>query len=147
MRKILAALLISATATTANAGEIWLTMDQVRPFEIQKPAGQIVVGNPAIADVTVQDKTRVLLFGKAPGVTNMYIFDDTGATIDNLVVRVKSTSSDMLTMHRGALRTTYSCANQCEETVTVGDNTTTFTAVATQAQQKYQQASTGSAEN
>lgn len=143
MRTIIAALLVSVAATTASAGEIWLTMDQVRPFVIEKPAGQIVVGNPSIADVTVQDKTRVLLFGKAPGVTNMFIFDDNGETIDNLVVRVKSTSNDMLTMHRGPLRTTYNCATQCEETVTVGDNTATFSGIAGQVQQKYQAAATG----
>lgn len=143
MRTLIAALLASVAATAANAEEIWLTMDQVRPFVIEKAAGQIVVGNPGIADVTVQDKTRVLLFGKAPGVTNMFIFDDNGETIGNLIIRVKSTSNEMLTMHRGPLRTTYNCATQCEETVTVGDNSTTFSGVASQVQQKFQQAATG----
>lgn len=143
MRTLIAALLASVAATAANAEEIWLTMDQVRPFVIEKPAGQIVVGNPGIADVTVQDKTRVLLFGKAPGVTNMFVFDDNGETIGNLIIRVKSTSNEMLTMHRGPLRTTYNCATQCEETVTVGDNSTTFSGVASQVQQKFQQAATG----
>ncbi len=141
MRTILAALFVSAAAVAnASAGEIWLTMDQVRPFAMEKAAGQIVVGNPSIADVTVQDKNHVLLFGKAPGVTNMFIFDDNGETVDNLIVRVRSASNEMLTMHRGPLRTTYSCATQCEETVTVGDNQTTFGNVSTQSQQKYQQA-------
>jgi Flp pilus assembly secretin CpaC len=144
MRTIFAAAFISLSAvSTASAEQVWLTMDQVRPYVLQKPATEIVVGNPAIADVTVQDKTRVLLFGKAPGVTNMYIFDEKGETIDNLVIRVKTTTNDMLTMHRGPLRTTYNCTQQCEETVTVGDNAATFTAVSQQVQQKLQQATTG----
>jgi Flp pilus assembly secretin CpaC len=128
------------SATSAQAEEIWLTIDQVRPYEIEKPAGQIVVGNPAIADLTVSDKQRILLYGKAPGLTNMYIFDDDGAVIDNLIVRVRATTSGMLTMHRGAARTTYNCSSQCEATITVGDDKASFSGVSTQVAQKQGQA-------
>ncbi|MEQ1932095.1 MAG: pilus assembly protein N-terminal domain-containing protein [Parvularculaceae bacterium] len=144
MRTLIAALLSAATfSTQAAAEEVWLTIDQVRPYEIDRPAGQIVIGNPGIADLTVQDKTRVLLYGKTPGLTNMYIFDDEGAMIDNLMVRVRSTTGDMLTMHRGAMRTTYNCSNQCEATVTVGDDKASFGEVSAQAQQKASQLSSG----
>ncbi len=140
MRLFLAAFSFAIAASSAHAEQIWLTMDQVRPYEIPKPAGQIVVGNPAIADVTVQDKNRVFLFGKAPGLTNIYIFDEEGKPIDNLVIRVRSTANDMLTMHRGVARTTYNCTNQCEATITVGDGTVSFSTVATQVNQKQSQA-------
>lgn len=145
MRALAFAFALSAAAGGVQAEEIWLTIDQVRPYEIEKPAGQIVVGNPSIADLTVQDKTRVLLYGKAPGLTNMYIFDDEGAVIDNLMVRVRSTTNDMLTMHRGAMRTTYNCSNQCEATITIGDDKTSFGEVSQQVQQKSQQASSNAA--
>ena len=127
-------------ANSAQAEEIWLTIDQVRPYELEKPAGQIVVGNPAIADLTVSDKQRILLYGKAPGLTNMYIFDDDGAVIDNLMVRVRATTSGMLTMHRGPARTTYNCSSQCEATITVGDDQSSFRDVSTQVAQKQGQA-------
>lgn len=130
----------SFAATSAGAEEIWLTIDQVRPYEIARPAGQIVVGNPSIADLTVSDKQRVLLYGKAPGLTNMYIFDDDGAVIDNLMVRVRATTAGMLTMHRGPARTTYNCSNQCEATITVGDDATIFKDVSAQVAQKHGQA-------
>ncbi|HXI87181.1 MAG TPA: pilus assembly protein N-terminal domain-containing protein [Parvularculaceae bacterium] len=147
MRVLIAAAALSLAAGTAHAGEIWLTMDQVRPYTLEKPAGQIVVGNPAIADVTVQDKTRVLLFGKAPGLTNMYIFDDAGTAIDNLIVRVNTGGANMLTMHRGASRVTYSCAAQCEPTQTVGDDNTIFSNVGTQVTQKQAQAAASQSSN
>lgn len=132
--------LVTLSPTAAFAEQIWLTMDQVSPYTLEVPAGQIVVGNPAIADVTVQDKQRVLLFGKAPGMTNMYIFDDDGQAVQNLVVRVRSTTSDMLTMHRAGARTTYSCSSQCEPTITVGDDTASFSTLYGQVEQKKGQA-------
>ncbi|MEM8935305.1 MAG: pilus assembly protein N-terminal domain-containing protein [Pseudomonadota bacterium] len=141
MRTVIsAAAFICAIAANAQAGQVLLTMDQVRPMSLERPAESIVVGNPAIADVTVQDNQKLLLFGKAPGLTNIYIFDDTGAVLDNLIVRVRSTNSEMLTFHRGAARTTYNCAPNCEATVTVGDDNATFTGVAGQVAAKYEQA-------
>lgn len=127
-------------SSAAHADQVWLTMDQVRPYILEKPAAEIVVGNPAIADIKVQDKTRVLLYGKAPGLTNMYIFDDEGNTVENLVIRVKTNANEMLTMHRGSMRTTYNCTDNCEATITVGDNPESFEAVSTQVQRKQQQA-------
>ena len=141
MRRILTAIAIAAASTQAAAAEqLWLTMDQVRPYKLENPAKSIVVGNPAIADVTIQDNSNVLLFGKAPGLTNIYIFDETGEATQNLIVRVRTPSADMLTVHRGAARTTYNCTTNCEATVTVGDDQRQFQEVSSQVQSKYSQA-------
>jgi len=141
MRSIFAAaVLITVSTTAAHAETLWLTMDQVRPYKLENPAQSIVVGNPAIADVSVQDNTNVLLFGKAPGMTNIYVFDENGEAVKNLVIRVRTASSDMLTVHRGAMRTTYNCTTNCEATVTVGDADSVFNGVSQQVQNKYSQA-------
>ncbi len=142
MRTILTALAFAIASFQAAAAEqLWLTMDQVRPFKLESPAKSIVVGNPAIADVTIQDNENILLFGKTPGLTNIYIFDDNGEATKNLVIRVRTPSSDMLTVHRGAARTTYNCTTNCEATVTVGDDQTQFQSVSSQVQNKFSQAS------
>ncbi len=130
-----------ATLQPAAAEQLWLTMDQVRPLKLETPAKSIVVGNPAIADVTIQDNSNILLFGKAPGLTNIFIFDENGEAAQNLIIRVRTPSSDMLTVHRGAARTTYNCTTNCEVTVTVGDDTTQFQTVSSQVENKYSQAS------
>lgn len=141
MRRIFTAALVFIGATqTAAAEQLWLTMDQVRPYKLENPAQSIVVGNPAIADVTVQDNTNVLLFGKAPGLTNIYIFDDKGEPVKNLIIRVRTPSADMLTVHRGGARTTYNCTTNCEATVTVGDDQNAFNEVSSQVQSKFSQA-------
>lgn len=142
MRRILTAIaFLVASVQSAGAEQLWLTMDQVRPFKLESPAKSIVVGNPAIADVTIQDNANILLFGKTPGLTNIYVFDENGEPTKNLVIRVRTPSADMLTVHRGAARTTYNCTTNCEATVTVGDDLAQFQAVSTQVQNKYSQAS------
>ncbi len=141
MRAVISALAVSiALISNAQADQIWLTMDQVRPLKLEKPAEKIVIGNPAIADVTVQDDENILLFGKAPGLTNIYIFDENGETLDNLLIRVRSTSGNMLTFNRGISRTTYNCTDSCEATITVGDDPTVFSGVTAQVNNKFQQA-------
>ncbi|WP_425410885.1 pilus assembly protein N-terminal domain-containing protein [Hyphococcus sp.] len=142
MRRIfLTAALFIGTTQVAAAEQIWLTMDQVRPYKLENPAQSIVVGNPAIADVTVQDNSNVLLFGKAPGLTNIFVFNEAGEAVKNLTIRVRTPSADMLTVHRGSARTTYNCTTNCEATVTVGDDDTSFSSVAAQVQNKFSQAS------
>ena len=137
---LIAAVVLLSSLQTANAGQIWLTMDRVQPYQLETEVESIVIGNPAIADVTVRDGSNLLMFGKAPGLTNIYFFDHEGEVIDNLVVRVRTPSTDMLTVHRGALRTTYNCTTNCEATVTVGDDPAAFGAVSSQVGTKFGQA-------
>ena len=128
-------------ATAASAEQVWVTMDQVKPYTFSQAVDQIVIGNPGIADVTVRDKSHVLLFGKAPGLTNMFLLDADGNEIDNLIVRVRATNSDLLTLQRGPQRFTYNCTSVCEQTLTIGDAQEAFGSVSAQVQQKFQQAS------
>ena len=146
MRIFAVALATTLMASNAYADQVWLTMDQVRPYELKAPAGKIVVGNPGIADINVQDKTNVLLFGKTPGLTNIFIFDEDGAAIDNLIVRVRA-SNDMLIVHRGSTKMTYNCTNRCDETTTFGDNKVRFDELNGQTQVKFQQASSAAGNN
>lgn len=140
MRLFVFSLTAALFATTASADQVWVTMDQVKPYTFKQEVAQIVVGNPGIADVTVRDKTRVLLFGKAPGLTNLFLFDADGNEMENLIVRVRATNSDLLTLQRGGQRFTYNCTSTCEQTMTVGDSQEAFGALQTQVQQKFQQA-------
>jgi Flp pilus assembly secretin CpaC len=142
MRKILFSLAIAMIAPAAHAEQVWLTMDQVTPYRLKQDVDQIVIGNPSIADISIQDQSRLLMFGKAPGLTNIFLFDAEGNEVDNLIVRVRSAGNEMLTVQRGADRTTYNCMTVCEPTITVGDSATKFGEVSSQVQQKLQQAKT-----
>ncbi len=139
----LGGILTLAVAMPATAEQIWVTMDQVRSHAISKSADSIIVGNPGIADVSVQGKDRFLLFGKAPGLTNIIILDEEGETIDNLQVRVNPPSNNMLVYHGGSNRTTYNCTTHCEATLTVGDDSDEFGIINRQIQEKLGQAANG----
>ncbi|MBT8472663.1 MAG: hypothetical protein HKN14_02425 [Marinicaulis sp.] len=148
MRTVIATILAFIGLSNAAAAEqLWLTMDQVRPYKLENPAQSIVVGNPAIADVTVQDNKNLLLFGKAPGLTNIYIFDEAGEPVQNLMVRVRTMGSGMLTLNRGVHRTTYNCTTNCEATATVGDGQDGFATVANQVAAKLGQAQAAATED
>ena len=56
-------------------------MNQAKIVKLSRAADTIVIGNPAIADASVQDATTVVLTGKGFGVTNLVILDEAGAPI------------------------------------------------------------------
>ena len=138
IQKFAAALAVSLASTAASAGEVWLTMDYVKPYKLDRAAGQIVVGNPAIADIRVLDSQTVLLYAKGPGSTNFYIFDEDGQKLDDLIVRVQAIGNNKLTFQRGGERATFDCITYCDPTITVGDGQT-FGEIAQQVIQKNQQ--------
>lgn len=151
MRTALLAFVMSALPGAALAEQVWLTMDYVRTHKLDRPAANIIVGNPSIADVSVRDAENLLLFGKGPGVTNILITDENGELIEDMTVRVRTQAAGTLSFYRGSARTTYSCLNNCEATVTVGDDQGVFSGVSAQVQQKFGQAqaagATGGIEN
>ena len=130
-------------ATSAQAGEVWLTIDNVRAYNLPEPISAIVVGNPGIADVKVVSNTNILLFGKKPGLTNIYFFDLEGKKLDNVSVRVRSNTGNMLTLQRGVEYVTYSCTTNCDISASVSVTQNVFRAAKDANEEKAQQLSTG----
>lgn len=129
-------LAVAATGANAQTNEMWLTIDQVRAYDMRQPVASIVVGNPVIADVSVQANNKVLLYGKAPGLTNIYFFDKDGNRLENLNIRVQSQTNDMLVVYRGTQRTSYTCTRNCEMTPVIGDSPEAFDVVSGQSSSK-----------
>ena len=145
MRSIMIALLATLISVApATAEQVWVTMDQVRTYTMSEDADSIIIGNPGIADIAVRDKNSFLLFGKAPGMTNLIVLDGQGNQVKNLEVRVNPPSYGMLVYHRGLRRTTYNCTNDCQPTLTVGDSPDDFTRVNQQVRIKTSQREGGS---
>ncbi|MEM6414592.1 MAG: pilus assembly protein N-terminal domain-containing protein [Pseudomonadota bacterium] len=129
----------TAMPTIANAGELWLNMDYVRPYKLREDASRVIVGNPAIADVKVETPNELLLYAIGPGTTNMFIVNEEGEKIEELTIRVRAINENMLIIQTGQQRTTFNCMNNCEPTVTIGDGDS-FNRVSQQVLQKAQQA-------
>ena len=58
---------------------IEVTMNQAKIVKLSRAADTIIIGNPEIADASVQDASTVVLTGKGFGVTNLVILDEAGS--------------------------------------------------------------------
>jgi Flp pilus assembly secretin CpaC len=102
-----------AMPAQAEAG-IEVTMNQAKIVKLARPADTIVVGNPAIADASVQDASTVVLTGKGFGVTNLVILDSDGSPIiDEQVTVIRQTASSVRIYRRADVQT-MSCTPYCE---------------------------------
>ena len=52
--------------------------------DLDRPAADVIITNPEIADATVQTANRIIFRGVEPGQTNAFIFDARGRPILNL---------------------------------------------------------------
>ena len=102
----MAGALLAASPALAGAG-IDVIMNQAKIVKIARPADTIVVGNPEIADASVQDATTIVLTGKGFGVTNLVILDSEGSPIvdEQVIVSRSYRRSDVQTL---------SCTPYCE---------------------------------
>ena len=108
------AFLIASTAMPALAEGIDVTMNQAKIIKLSRAADTIVIGNPEIADASVQDASTVVLTGKGFGVTNLVILDESGAPIIDEQVTVSRSTASTLRIYRRASVQTLSCTPYCE---------------------------------
>jgi Flp pilus assembly secretin CpaC len=80
-----------------------------------------VVGNPLIADVTVQSGGILVITGKGYGTTNVVALDQTGKILMDRPVQVRGPRDGVIIVYRGADRESYNCSPNCEQRVTLGD--------------------------
>jgi len=108
-------LAVAAFVVPAKAGAgIEVTMNQAKIVKLTRPADTIVVGNPAIADASVQDASTVVLTGKGFGVTNLVVLDSDGSPIVDEQVTVVRQAASSVRIYRRAEVQTMSCTPYCE---------------------------------
>jgi Pilus formation protein N terminal region len=100
-----------------------------------------VVGNPLIADVTLQNGGIIVVTGKGYGATNFIAMDRSGEVLVDRLIQVEGPTDQLVTVYRGVERETYSCMPICQRRMTLGDGDTYFKSVSDQANQLSGQAS------
>jgi Flp pilus assembly secretin CpaC len=106
--------LLSAAAGARAEGGIAVSMNQAKIVKLARPADTIVVGNPLIADASVQDAHTIVLTGKGFGVTNLVVLDEAGAPIVDEQVVVSRQDASSVRIYRRAAVQTLSCTPFCE---------------------------------
>lgn len=118
-----AALLLSVSAmgsTAQAAEEILLVSDQSQVVTLPESPATVMVGNPAIADVTTEGNT-IFLHPRGFGLTNLVALDSKGKKLADYKVRVVFEDSYSVAMYGPDGRKTYACRKDCETTLRIGD--------------------------
>jgi Flp pilus assembly secretin CpaC len=110
------------------AADITVILDQARLVKLPEKVSTIVIGNPLIADASVQAGGLMVLTGKGYGVTNIIALDRAGAVLMEKTVGVEG-PRNVLVVYRGIERETYDCTPKCEKRITLGDGMTYFEVV------------------
>jgi Flp pilus assembly secretin CpaC len=120
--------LAASGAAALAADPIDVTIDFAKILKLERPADTIIIGNPAIADASVNDEQTLVLTGKTAGTTNLIAIDKDGNEIVNLMLRVASDVRQLTTVFYGKRRQSFSCAPVCEQVISVGDDPSKFDA-------------------
>ena len=78
-----------SAANAAQAADINVILDQARLVKLPDRVATIVIGNPVIADATVQSGGWMVITGKGYGTTNIIALDRSGAVLMEKTVEVQ----------------------------------------------------------
>jgi hypothetical protein len=122
-----AGLLIAAVAAPALAAEpITVAIDSARLIQLPQRAATVVIGDPLIADLSIQPNGLAVITGKGYGATNVIVLDKQGAVLNEQIVEVKGPTDPTVVVYRGVTRETYSCTPECSRRITLGDDVDYF---------------------
>ncbi|HVY19641.1 MAG TPA: pilus assembly protein N-terminal domain-containing protein [Bauldia sp.] len=135
-RLVLPALAVTSALASvpAKAEPIAVVVDQAKVMRVSRPADIVIIGNPAIADATIQDSQTLIITGHSFGTTNLIVLDGQGQSIAEEQITVAPQNDQVVTVYRRASRQTFSCTPDCSPVLAVGDNQQAFDAVNAQIQ-------------
>src|SRR5579863_724463 len=113
MRHIALALALALAPAAALAATLGVPLDQSVRIGLRTQAHDVIVGNPAIADVTVADPHHLIVTGKMGGVTNLIVTDAVGRTIFDRQIVVSASTGDHVALIKGPEVVSYACAPSC----------------------------------
>jgi len=114
--------LVPLAAAAQPPGEaIPVELDQARLIKLPERTATVVIGDPLIADLSIQPGGLAVITGKSYGATNVIVVDKDGAVLAEHTVLVRGPTDPIVVVYRGATRETYSCAPECFPRITLGD--------------------------
>lgn len=124
-------------APNSRAGRDFIVKyDQSQILKLPRPVVDIIIGNSAIADVTVQAPDLLVITGKTFGITNMIFLDADKRVITEQRVMVVRDEARVVNLQRGDKRSSYNCTPQCNPMVVVGDDPIYFESIAKTSERK-----------
>jgi hypothetical protein len=119
---LFAIVVLAAVVTSAVAEQpITVRLDQAKILKLPERASTVVIGNPLIADLSIQPGGLAVVTGKAFGATNVVVLDKSSAVLMEKTIEVKGPEESLVMVYRGLTRQTYSCTPDCSPRMTLGD--------------------------
>jgi Flp pilus assembly secretin CpaC len=115
-------LLLTAPAVAETSEPISVKVNMARILRISAPASTVIIGNPGVADITIQDPQTLVLTGRSYGQTNLIVLDSLGNPVADTIVSVVQAQSDLVTVYMGSARTTLACQPVCQPMIMLGDD-------------------------
>jgi Flp pilus assembly secretin CpaC len=125
-----------AAAGASKAEDLIVKYDQSQLLRLPRPAAEIIIGNPSIADISVQSGNLLVITGKTFGITNIIALDADRNVIQDQRILVKRDEAKVVNLTRGTQRQSYNCTPQCNPSITIGDEPKFFDAVTASSQKK-----------
>ena len=120
----LLALSVPAAAQTGSTQSYKVELNKTEIVRLPGAAASIIIGNPKIADITVQSSDLIFVVGRGYGETNLIVLDANGNTMMNADLQVVNTlPSNGVRLYNGRSRQTYSCIPYCGPSPVLGDST------------------------
>jgi hypothetical protein len=132
----IAAIQPASPALAENGPDVLVFVDQATLVRLERPAAEIVVGNPSIADVSVQSGKMLVVTGKSFGETNLIVMDADGRVFVSRRLIVQEPRTGFVTMYRGDARQTLYCAPNCTSPLVIGDNPDHFETISKEIRTK-----------
>ncbi len=118
-----AAMLGSALPAQASDQIFRVDLNKTQIVRLPVAAGSIVIGNPAIADISIQSPDTVFVVGRGYGETNLIVLDRSGRTMMDADIQVTAvTPTHGVRVFNGGVRRSYSCAPYCQPSPILGDD-------------------------
>ena len=110
------ALIGPATLAAQPPKTVNITMDLAHLMRMDSPISTVIIGNPDIANASVQDQHTLLLTGRGLGITNMMVFDKTGKQISNSLLRVVPQHAHrVIVQYDSTSQNTFVCLPACSQ--------------------------------
>lgn len=125
---------VSACAQGVNNERcVVVLIDHLRRLGFRDEVQTVLIGNPAIADVTMISTTEAVVTARTVGTTNMIFLNSAGLAIADFEVLVREGESQRVVLRRGPTETAiYQCAPRCERTLTQLDSEDPHSGLASQ---------------
>ena len=126
-----------AAAMAEDPSLVETTIDEATLIRLGTDAAQLIIGNPAIADVSVQSPRLLVVTGKSYGTTNLIALDSAGREIFNARLGVREGDKRQVTLYKGTMRQSLHCAPDCQRMLSIGDDKTQFEQLAETVTRKF----------